>query len=423
MGPGRDRRPLRSTPARAQKEVTMTSAPWWPNPVSDSTFLAPAAVVGGAGAARRLPETLRKHSSYEGGTVLLAIDDAVAGAGLIDPIEASLREGGIDVLVRGGFGAEPTAEVVDAVAEAAREAGATAVIGVGGGSVLDSSKLIALMLGEGGASADWVGPVADGAKLAPLVLIPTTVGTGSEATNIAMVTVDGAKRASACSGYVPEVAVLDPELVGSLPNKVIAATGMDALAHAVEALMSTKASMLSAHSSFHTIELLIANLENAYNGDAEALARTQWASHLGGQALNAGVVVGHSIAYSFAHVTPMPHGVSCALALPYCIAYNQHLEPALAARIALALTNGRSESLRDAADDVQALAQRMGLPTTLAEARIDADQVDELARYCNAEYQRPTNPEPMDEPRLRALFAAVETGDLDAAFAATASGN
>ena len=195
MGPGRDRRPLRSTPARAQKEVTMTSAPWWPNPVSDSTFLAPAAVVGGAGAARRLPETLRKHSSYEGGTVLLAIDDAVAGAGLIDPIEASLREGGIDVLVRGGFGAEPTAEVVDAVAEAAREAGATAVIGVGGGSVLDSSKLIALMLGEGGASADWVGPVADGAKLAPLVLIPTTVGTGSEATNIAMVTVDGAKRA------------------------------------------------------------------------------------------------------------------------------------------------------------------------------------------------------------------------------------
>ena len=72
---------------------------------------------------------------------------------------------------------------------------------------------------------------------------------------------------------------------------------------------------------------------------------------------------------------------------------------------------------------MQALAQRMGLPTTLAEARIDADQVDELARYCNAEYQRPTNPEPMDEPRLRALFAAVETGDLDAAFAATASGN
>lgn len=399
----------------------MTSAPWWPNPVSDSIFLAPAAVVGGAGSARRLPDILRKHSSYEGGTVLLAVDDAVAAAGLIDPIEAALRDGDIDVLVRGGFGAEPTAEVVDEVAQAARDAGATAVIGVGGGSVLDSSKLIALMLRQGGTSADWVGPVADELALAPLVLVPTTVGTGSEATNIAMVTIDGAKRASVCSGYVPEVAVLDPELVSSLPNKVIAATGMDALAHAVEALMSSKASMLSAHASFHTMELLVANLEAAYNGDAEALARTQWASHLGGQALNAGVVVGHSIAYSFAHVTPMPHGVSCALALPYCIAYNQHLEPRLAERIALALTNGASTSLRDAADAVQQLAQRMGLPTTLGEARIDAGQVDELARYCNAEYQRPTNPEAMDEPRLRALFAAVETGDLDAAFAATAN--
>lgn len=399
----------------------MTFAPWWPNPVSDSIFLAPAAVVGGAGSARRLPDTLRKHSSYEGGTVLLAVDDAVVGAGLIHPIEAGLRDGGIDVLVRGGFGAEPTAEVVDKVAQVARDAGATAVIGIGGGSVLDSSKLIALMLRQGGTSADWVGPVADELALAPLVLVPTTVGTGSEATNIAMVTVDGAKRASVCSSYVPEVAVLDPELVSSLPNKVIAATGMDALAHAVEALMSSKASILSAHASFHTMELLVANLEAAYNGDAEALARTQWASHLGGQALNAGVVVGHSIAYSFAHVIPMPHGVSCALALPYCIAYNQHLEPRLAERIALALTNGASTSLRDAADAVQQLAQRMGLPTTLGEARIDAGQVDELARYCSAEYQRPTNPEAMDEPRLRALFAAVETGDLDAAFAATAN--
>ncbi|MFD2759187.1 iron-containing alcohol dehydrogenase family protein [Gulosibacter faecalis] len=398
----------------------MTSALWWPNPVSDSIFLAPAAVIGGTGSARRLPEILRGHSSYDTGAVLLAVDDAVANAGLIEPIEAALRDGGIEVVVRGGFGAEPTAEVVDEVATAAREAKATAVIGVGGGSVLDSAKLIALLLRQGGGAADWVGPVADEVELAPLVLIPTTVGTGSEATNIAMVTVDGAKRASVCSRFVPEVAVLDPELVASLPKQVIAATGMDALAHSVEALMSTKASMLSAHSSFHTIELLIANLEAAYGGDAEALARTQWASHLGGQALNAGVVVGHSIAYSFAHATPMPHGVSCALALPYCIAYNQHLAPGLAARLALALTNGESDSLRDAATATQELARRMGLPTTLAEARIEPDQVDEIARYCNAEYQRPTNPEPMDEPRLRELVAAAETGDLDAAFRATA---
>ncbi|WP_176386879.1 iron-containing alcohol dehydrogenase [Gulosibacter sp. 10] len=393
---------------------------WWPRARTDSQYLSPAKVIGGEGAAQRLPELLDRLPGYDGGAVLLAVDDAVADAGHIDPIRASLEQAGATVLQRGGFGAEPTAEIVDAIAREAREAGAAAVIGVGGGSVLDSSKIIALILRHGGASADWIGPVDPTLELAPHILIPTTVGTGSEATNIAMVTVDGAKRASMCDRYVPPVAVLDPLLVDSLPPRIIAATGLDALAHAVEALMSTKASMLSAHASFHAMELLVANLERAFEGDREALGLTMWGSHLGGQALNAGVVVGHSIAYTFAHATPMPHGVSCALALPYCIAYNQNIDERLARRIALALTGGESGSLRDAAEAVQALARRMGLPTTLAEARIGAEEVDGMASYCNAEYQRPTNPEPMDEPRLRDLFAAVETGDLDRAFAVTA---
>jgi alcohol dehydrogenase len=102
---------------------------------------------------------------------------------------------------------------------------------------------------------------------------------------------------------------------------------------------------VSAHHSLRAVELLVGNLENAYNGDKDALANVLWASHIAGQSLEAGVVLGHSLAYSLAHEQPMPHGVSCAIALPYCIAYNQNLESGLASLLARTLT---SEDLRAA---------------------------------------------------------------------------
>jgi alcohol dehydrogenase class IV len=393
---------------------------WWPSATADSVFLSPAAVIGGFGSVRNLAGILSAQLSITTGSILLAVDDAVVAAGLIAPVEEALTAAGYEVHTRGGFGAEPSSDVVDAIAKEARASGVAAVVGIGGGSVLDSSKLIALLLRNEGGSADWTGVVTPERGVAPLVLVPTTCGTGSEATRIAMVTVDGNKRASSCALFVPRVAVIDPELVGSLPKSVIAATGMDALAHAIESLMSSSASVLSAHHSLRAIELLIRNLENAYNGDKDALANVLWASHLAGQSLNAGVVLGHSLAYCLAHANPMPHGMSCAIALPYCIAYNQNLEPALARLLALALTAGQSDNLRTAAGEVEALSGRMGLPRTLAEARIRPTAIPEMARLCVSDYPRPTNPEPFDQKLMEELFGSMETGDLDLAFAVTA---
>ncbi|MEU3333215.1 iron-containing alcohol dehydrogenase [Glutamicibacter creatinolyticus] len=393
---------------------------WWPSASADSVFLSPAAVVGGDGAACDLANILSTQLSITTGSVLLAVDDAVVAAGLIAPIEEALVTAGYVVHVRGGFGAEPSAEVIDAIAEEARGAAIEAVVGVGGGSVLDSSKLIALLLRNKGGSADWTGAVTPGNGVAPLVLIPTTCGTGSEATRIAMVTVDGNKRASSCALFVPRVAIIDPALVASLPKQVIAATGIDALAHATEALMSTSASVLSAHHSLRAIELLVRNLEKAYNGDRGALSDVLWASHIAGQSLNAGVVLGHSLAYCLAHEHPMPHGVSCAIALPYCIAYNQNMDPGLAELLAQTLTDGRSRDLRVAADEIAQLSGRMGLPRTLAEARINPASIPDMAGLCANDYPRPTNPESFDKNLLEKLFRSMETGDLDQAFAVTA---
>lgn len=393
---------------------------WRPSAVTASVFLAPGVIVGGNGSALELPSVLKTHIGLSNGTVLLAVDDAVNAAGLIGPVEEALSAGGFNVLLRGGFGAEPTDEVVNQIANEARSHDVAAVIGVGGGSVLDSAKLVALLLRNEGQCSDWTGIVEPENGVAPLVLIPTTCGTGAEATRIAMVTIDGNKRASSCNLYVPRVAILDPVLVSSLPGRVVAATGMDALAHATEALMSTTTSPLSAHHSLRAIELLISHLEDASNGDKDALGQVLWASHFAGQALNAGVVLGHSLAYCLAHAQPMPHGVSCAMALPYCIAYNQNLDPALATLLARALTAGQSEDLQNAAKMVSELAERMGLPTKLADAKISDEDIPSMAELCVTDYQRPTNPEPMTKEAIHGLFDAMSTGDIAAAFAVTA---
>ncbi|WPU11055.1 iron-containing alcohol dehydrogenase [Pseudarthrobacter oxydans] len=408
-------------PIVSNLKVTKMSKHWWPGTDSASAFLAPAVVIGGRGSLSKIASVLQSHLKITSGSVLVAVDDAVLNTGLADELIRDLEDTGYEVTVASGFGSEPSSEIVDAAAEMARNANARVVIGLGGGSVLDSSKIISLLLCNEGKSADWLGVVEPPNGVAPLVLIPTTCGTGAEATRVAMVTVAGSKRVSSCALYVPSVALIDPNLVASLPTSVIAATGMDALAHAVESLMATTASVLSAHHALRAIELLAGNLENAFNGDQEALANCLWGSHLAGQALNAGVVVGHSLAYCLAHERPMPHGMSCALALPYCIAYNRTMDPGLASTLASVITRGNSSELSDAARWIQDLTKRLGLPTTLDEAMIATGTETAMAARCVAEYPRPTNPVPLDETKLAELLIAMRTGDLPAAFGFVAS--
>jgi alcohol dehydrogenase class IV len=395
---------------------------WWPDTTVSGEFLAPSVIVSGGGSLIQAPAILANHLGISMGCILIAADDIVVANGMVSPLLSALKSAGFTVVLTSGFGSEPSSEVIDSHIAQAREAQAVAVIGVGGGSVLDSAKLIALLLKNAGGSADWLGPVNPPHGVAPLLLVPTTCGTGSEATRIAMLTVGGTKRASSCAKYIPDAVIIDPELVASLPPFVIASTGMDALAHAVESLMSTAHSPMTAHHSFRAIELLMGNIEAAYTGDKTALAQCLWASHLAGQSLNAGVALGHSLAYCLAFEHPMAHGTSCALALTYCLAYNQHLPNGLGEALAQALTEGKSSSLRVAAQAVMDLCVRLGLPTTLKDVSIPVEAEQRMAARCVVEYPRPTNPVPLVEAHLEALLGAMREGNLDAAFAVTARG-
>jgi len=389
--------------------------------VAPTNFLSPGVTWMGRGSAGSLGEGLSTILGTQPGPVLLAVDPAIETRKMLEGVLASLEGAGYTALVLTDFGPELRDDQVDTAARKAREAGVGAVVGIGGGSVLDAAKMIALLVTNAGTSRDWLGVVEPVFPRPPLVLVPTTIGTGAEVTRISMISVDGEKRVSSSRSFVPELVVLDSFFVESLPASVKGSTGMDALAHATESVMSTISSPITELHAFEAIRIIVADLAAAYDGDIEATGRVQWAAYLAGLALNAGVVLGHSLAYAINHEKPLPHGTTCAIALPYCIAYNQHFNPRLASALAQALTQGASDDLEVAAEAVKALAHRVGQPTDLNESGVPAGTEDGMATRCVEVYPRPTNPEPMDGARIRQLIDAMREGDLGRAFAVTGS--
>ena len=380
-------------------------------------FLAPREVVVGPSAS--LGAGLLRWG-VRPGPVTVVVDRAVATAGLADGLMDGLAGAGFDPHVFDEIAGEPDAATVERATEFARARSTTAVVGLGGGSAMDAAKVVALLLANSGGVADWLGVVEPPNPPAPLALVPTTTGTGAEATRIAMVTVNGAKRAISCAGFVPLLAVLDAELVAGLPGPVVAATGMDAMAHAIESILSTNRSGFTVALARQAVRILVADLADAAAGDAPARARTLYAAHLAGLALNAGVVLGHSLAYVVAAPTGLSHGASCALALPYCLAYNQSVADPVAATIAEAVTGRPDARLRDAADALADLVARLQLPGRLVDVGIAADTIPQLAARLVTDYPRPNNPVPFEAGRIEALLSAMHSAGLDAAWNLTA---
>ena len=391
----------------------------WLNPKSTSTFRTPGKLGMGRGAVREVPALLRDELRVaDGATVFLLTDRIVGELAEFGELRSAVAAAGYDVVFGAVSGPEPDSVEVDRLVAIARSASADVVVGVGGGSVLDAAKLIAFLTRNTGSSADAVGPTTWPVARPPLVLIPTTCGTGSEVAPYAMVTVDGHKRASASPEYVPDAAVLDPSLLDSLPPAVLAATGMDALSHATESLLSTLRSPMSDLCATAAIGMVTRWIEPAVNGDLDARATMLWASHLAGMSLNAGVIIGHSLAYCFAHEspTPMAHGVSCALALPLCLAYNRSVDPERASLVAGTITNRPDAGLLDAAEVIRGLTERLGLPTTLVDAGIPDERYEEIAATCVNDYPRPGNPIPMERDRVLQVLRTMGHGELAAAF-------
>ncbi|MCJ8519867.1 alcohol dehydrogenase class IV [Pseudorhizobium tarimense] len=263
-----------------------------------------------------------------GERVLFVTDPGIRSLGLCDAALSSLAQAGIAVSVFDQVEADPSLGTVQKAVEAGRVQDVSNVIGFGGGSSLDVAKVAALLLGsDQEVESAWGVGNAVGPRL-PLVLVPTTAGTGSEVTPVSIISVGGLeKRGISSSILLPDVAILDPDLTLGLPPHITAATGIDAMVHAIEAFASKSANNnpLSKMLARQALRLLGANIEVAVSDGAnrEARAAMLLGSTLAGQAFaNSPVAAVHALAYPIGGRFHVPHGLSNALVLPHVLRFN-----------------------------------------------------------------------------------------------------
>ena len=373
-------------------------------------FRTPSRIWLGAGASIHIGDCV-KELGIATGPVLLMTDPVGDRLGLAREIASGLEKAEFRIERYSNIPGEPSAEIADKAVAVARQLSPVLVVGVGGGSVMDVAKLSAALVHNAGSVFDYTHFV--GRRFAnpgvPTILVPTTAGTGAEASQNAVVTKGPLKAfANNHPQLLAAAVILDPNLTHSLPRKVTADTGLDALSHCIEATMSTNATGLTDLMAAQGIGLVFRALPRAYANGEDAVARADMllAAYMGGLALNAGMVVGHSIAYTIANRLHTPHGFSCALALPYTMAYNRQ---AAGERLRLIATAAGVEDKKVIAS-VGALCQDVGIPESLRSLGLERERLPELVEECLKQYPRPNNPRPLDAEGLVSLYTAMWEG-------------
>ncbi|WP_330115286.1 iron-containing alcohol dehydrogenase [Pseudomonas sp. JS3066] len=337
------------------------------------------------GASRRLAAPVRSMGCQ---SVLIVTDPGVLAARLLDSVLIELEREGLQVTVFSEVQADPPESVILAAAAAARASSADCVIGFGGGSSLDAAKLTALLARSDESLAEIYGSnLAKGPRL-PLILVPTTAGTGSEVTAVSVVTTGaGEKNVVVSPLLLPDLAVLDAELTLGLPTAVTAATGIDAMVHAIESYTSRHLkNPISDCLAREALRLLSANLHEVCRNGANLEARENMllGACLAGMAFaNAPVAAVHALAYPLGSRFHIPHGLSNSLVLEPVLRFNLETVAPLYAELADIVLPGlggdASAKANALADYLGGLAGELQLPTRLRELGISQADIEDLA--------------------------------------------
>jgi alcohol dehydrogenase class IV len=350
------------------------------------TFQTTPNVLFEAGAAKKLPEIV---GSFGAKRVLLVTDKGVRSAGLTQAAEAALAEAGVTLDVYEDVVADPPSTVIEAAAKRARELGTDLVLSIGGGSALDTAKLVAyLAKSDEPLDAIYGVGLAKGDRL-PLILVPTTAGTGSEVTPISIVTTPTTeKKGVVAPKLLPDWAVLDPELTLGLPSHVTAATGIDAMVHAIEAFTSkNKKNPISDQLAKQALALLSANIRTACTDGKNLEARSGMllGSMLAGMAFaNAPVAAVHALAYPVGAIFHVPHGLSNALVLMGVMRFNLSHAEGLYAELAPILDPAaadlpRPEAAKRFVESLDAICRDCKVPASLAEVGVARQDLERMA--------------------------------------------
>ena len=308
----------------------------------------------GSGSSRQLCEHLIRTGVSK---LLIVTDKPLRDLGVVDRATAALADSGIDIAFYDGVLPDPTYEHVAEGVAIAKTHGSEAILAIGGGSSIDAAKIIAASATSGENPADWVGFGKLKHDVLPLYVIPTTSGTGSEATMGAVISDPVTHEKGVISGgpLLPQVVALDAQLITGLPPHITAATGMDALTHAVEAYLSANALPETDGYALAATKLIMENLPTAVaNGkDLEARQAMSFASYYAALAFTrAGVGYVHAISHNFGAYYHTPHGLANAIVMPWVLDFSKPKCTKRMARLA------EVAGLRKKGDRPQALANR-----------------------------------------------------------------
>ena len=352
------------------------------------------------------------------GPVLFVSDEQLVGIGLTDLARLALEESGRSVALFDKVEADPSRATLEAAVQAGRSAGVRSVVGFGGGSPMDVAKLAAYLLGSGDNLDEvWGVDIAKGVRL-PLVLVPTTAGTGSEATPISVITCEGGvKLAVNARPLTADWAILDPSLTVGLPRGVTAATGLDAIVHAVEAYTSARLkNPISDALAREALRLLTPNLLTACNEPTNIPVREAMllGAHLAGLAFSNAPVAGvHALAYPLGGLHRLPHGVTNALMLRHVLQHNSEAARdhyAELAPIVVPDCEGEGSQARVAMliDRLDELVRESGIAPRLRDYGIDIAEAPTLAREAMKQTRLlVNNPCEISEADARRLYEAA----------------
>ncbi|MBU1671537.1 MAG: iron-containing alcohol dehydrogenase [Actinobacteria bacterium] len=351
------------------------------------------------------------------GAALILTDEGVMGAGLLEKVRKSIEESSVELVdVYDAVPVNSEVEVCREIAEIGRKAGVDCLISVGGGSVIDTGKGANILLGVGGdLLEDWQGTHLVPEPLKNHIAIPTTAGTGAEVTLGAVIkhTPAGQKVTFNSKYLLPDVAMLDPGLTESMPPGLTAATGIDALTHAVESFSSMEHSPPSDAFSYYCVRSIMENLPIAVEdgSDLEARGNMLVAANLAGMALSTTLSIGacHAMAHAAGGLSPVTHGVANAIILPVVLEFN--MEYCTDRYAALASATGVDVSGLDefeaagrVIEAITGFIARFGMPRSLKEAGADPALAERMTEEAMGDGQMYGNPREAEFEDILALY-------------------
>ena len=370
----------------------------------------------GAGARKELPDVLKRQNLHK---ALVVTDKGLLKVGTAQKVTEVLDQAGFPYETYSEIKPNPTVTNVKQGVEAFKASGADCLIAIGGGSAMDTAKGIGIVTSNP-EFADVVsleGCAPTQHKSIPIIALPTTAGTGAEVTINYVIIDEEHQKKMVCvdPNDIPAVAIIDPELMYSLPKGLTAATGMDALTHAIEGYITKGAWVMSDMYELQAIKMIAENLPLAVEEPTNPTGREGMAlaQYIAAQAFsNVGLGLVHGMAHPMGSLFDVPHGVANALLLPTIMEYNLPCcieKYGVIARTMGVDTTGMTpeQAAQAACDAVKALAIRVGIPQHLSELGIQEENIPALAAQAIADVCTPGNPRDVTEDTIKELYKKV----------------